>query len=264
VKNQQSNWVAPRVVPITPPSRIELERWGDIAPAYAVATVAGSHWHPSVEPTLSELSRLGVHVERLVGCSDIVQARSTVATTLLDRDKSSAVLWLDSDTSLHPVDCLRLLDRCLLPQEPSLAPGILLTAISPSRGRATLLPVWDDDVKTVELGGAPSLIPIRAAGMGCASHPLALLADLAAEIPRVKQGFYPFFMPRVDAFSGWYLAEDFAFWDRAAALGWLGFADASMRVIHWGEYPYHWEDALEAWGPRQLHSALTLELDRTP
>ncbi len=259
MNHEPQPWVAPRGVPFTPPTREELTRWNDCATAYAVATVAGTHWHPTVETTLQELARIGVHVERLVGCSDIVQARSVVATTLLDRDKSTAVLWLDSDTTIHPSECLRLLDRCQ--SWGNLSAGCLVSAVSPSRGRRALLPVWNDDVKAVELGAEARPVPIRAAGMGCAAHPLALLKDMAAELPRVQQGWFPFFLPRVTA-AGFYLAEDFAFWEFARGLGWSTVADPSIRVIHWGEYPYQWEDSLGVWGERQIHKSLDVRFDR--
>jgi hypothetical protein len=256
---KQEPWVAPRAIPFAPPTREEIERWQDCAPAYAVATIAGTHWHPTVETTLQELQRIGVHVERLVGCSDVVQARSVVATTLLDRNKSTAILWLDADTTLHPADCLRLLDRCQ--HWGAVAAGCLLTAVSPSRGRRSLLPVWGEHVHSVSLGTGPTPVAIRAAGMGCAAHPIGLLDEMTSELSRVKQGWFPFFMPRIDP-SGYYLAEDFSFWEFARALGWDTLADPSIRVIHWGEYPYHWEDAVNAWGERQIHESITVEFER--
>ena len=265
-------FVYSRTIPFRPPSAEELKRWKDTAADYAIATVAGTHWLPPVEQTLAELARIGVHVERLLGCSDIVQARSVVATTLLDLNKHKAVFWLDADTQLHPVDVLRLLEKSttpqprrstglpLLPYDLELAPGALVTAVCPSRGRRQLLPVWGDPVTSVTLGAPGPLIPIQAAGMGCAAHPLELLADMADSCKRVRQGWRPFFLPAV--VRGYYLAEDFAFYASAAEHGWPAYADPEPRVIHWGDYPYHWEDALNAWGPRNLADVVSVELTR--
>jgi hypothetical protein len=242
----------------------ELDDLRALAPSVAVATIAGTHWHPSVESTLTELTRVGVTVLRGTGSSDIVLARSVLATELLDAHPHiRAILWIDSDTALHPVDCLRMLSSCLEPGPGDTAPGCLLSAVSPARGGAALLPVWDPSQPdtVIKLGGEPTRVPIRAAGFGCVAHPRAVLEDLAGALERCRQGFIPFFLPVI--LSGWYLSEDFAFFDRAQAAGWRAYADPSIRVIHWGEYPYHWEDALEVHGRRDMLPFINLHLHQT-
>ncbi len=41
----------------------------------------------------------------------------------------------------------------------------------------------------------------------------------------------------------WYLAEDYAFCERARQCGFKIMADTSIRLWHIGEYAYGWEDA---------------------
>ncbi len=55
----------------------------------------------------------------------------------------------------------------------------------------------------------------------------------------------PFFQPMVlMAERGpWYLAEDYAFCERARQCGFKIMADTSIRLWHIGEYAYGWEDA---------------------
>ena len=55
----------------------------------------------------------------------------------------------------------------------------------------------------------------------------------------------PFFMPMVvpDGEGSWYLAEDFAFCERARQSGIKIIADSTIRLWHIGSYRYGWEDA---------------------
>ena len=41
----------------------------------------------------------------------------------------------------------------------------------------------------------------------------------------------------------WYLAEDFAFCERARQCGYKIMADTTIRLYHYGSYGYTWEDA---------------------
>lgn len=55
----------------------------------------------------------------------------------------------------------------------------------------------------------------------------------------------PFFLPLVvgDVGQKRYLGEDYAFCERAGAIGVPVFADTRIRLWHFGDYPYGWEDA---------------------
>ncbi len=55
----------------------------------------------------------------------------------------------------------------------------------------------------------------------------------------------PFFQPMVSPIEDghWYLAEDYAFSERARAAGHRIIVDTTIRLWHLGGYPYGWEDA---------------------
>jgi hypothetical protein len=55
----------------------------------------------------------------------------------------------------------------------------------------------------------------------------------------------PFFQPLVMAHRDgyWYLAEDYAFCERARQCDLKVFADTRIRLTHYGSYGYSWEEA---------------------
>ncbi|MEJ7595956.1 MAG: hypothetical protein WKF77_30980 [Planctomycetaceae bacterium] len=55
----------------------------------------------------------------------------------------------------------------------------------------------------------------------------------------------PWFHPMVREYQNahWYLGEDFAFSERIRQAGYKIFADTSVRLMHYGNYPFGWEDA---------------------
>jgi hypothetical protein len=58
------------------------------------------------------------------------------------------------------------------------------------------------------------------------------------------------------ATSPWYLAENFAFCERARQCGYQVMADTSIRLLHFGSYGYTWEDAgadPQRWGTYHFH-----------
>jgi hypothetical protein len=54
----------------------------------------------------------------------------------------------------------------------------------------------------------------------------------------------PFFLPMIHPCEDgcWYLAEDFAFSERARQCGYKIVADTSIRLWHIGNYSYGWEE----------------------
>lgn len=61
--------------------------------------------------------------------------------------------------------------------------------------------------------------------------------------------------------DSWYLAEDFAFCERARRAGHPVLADTSIRLFHIGRYGYSWEEAM---APRQRYENVTMILERRP
>jgi len=73
----------------------------------------------------------------------------------------------------------------------------------------------------------------------------------------------PFFLPMLRPIDDgyWYLAEDYAFCQRALECGYKIYADTSIRLWHIGNYRYGWEDAgLD----RQRFGAFTLNFGSAP
>lgn len=239
-------------VPVRPIDDDERAIFRDRASKWGVQVVAGAFILPEVEALLDTLQSAGVLVVRSFGCSDIVQGRCTAATWWHDNAEEHSretLLWIDSDTWLHPVSALRLLAAA------EAAKG-LVTACSPSRGARRVLPVIKDAAQRWALGVPGPLVPVLYAGFGCVAHPLYVLKVLEAhsDVYRVSAGFLTFFTPVLE-YNGTtraydYLAEDYAFWHRVGEVGIPRFLDQEHRVIHWGQWPYQWEDNL--FDPRPL------------
>ena len=77
---------------------------------------------------------------------------------------------------------------------------------------------------------------------------------------RFGRPMVPFFQPMVhrSEAGAWYLAEDYAFCERARQCGYKIMADTSIRLWHIGEYGYGWEDAGQ---PRARHDSFLFVID---
>ena len=66
-----------------------------------------------------------------------------------------------------------------------------------------------------------------------------------------RRKLVPYFSPliKTDGDGSWYLADDFAFCERARQCGYRIMADTSLRILHIGNYDFGWEDAGR--GPRR-------------
>lgn len=253
----RQNWsgaepIHKETVPVRPIDDDERAIFRDRAAKWGVQVVAHSHIMPEVEQVLDTLTAAGVLVVRSFGSSDIVQARSVAATWWHDEAQEhqrETLLWLDADTWIHPVSALRLLAAA------EAAKGIV-TACSPSRGSLRVLPVLKDNEQRWTLGAPGPLVPVLYAGFGCVAHPLWILKviESGSDVYRVSAGFVSYFCPILEynkeARSYDYLAEDYAFWHRCGELAIPRFMDPEHRVIHFGQWPYQWEDNL--FEPRPL------------
>ena len=73
-------------------------------------------------------------------------------------------------------------------------------------------------------------------------------AQLPMKLPVCNQQFpaqlIPWFMPMIHPGMGnWYLAEDYAFCERARLCGMKTIIDTTIRLWHVGSYRFSWEDA---------------------
>jgi hypothetical protein len=91
------------------------------------------------------------------------------------------------------------------------------------------------------LYGATGFMHVRREVYLKIQHQLALpLANERFGSPMIPF-FYPLLHPKEDGI--WYLAEDFAFCQRARQCGYKIIADTSIRLWHIGTYTYGWEDS---------------------
>lgn len=210
-------------------------------PARCVVLVpVGSHVVPKCEQGLKELERRGYEVRRIRGYAAIDQGRNQMATDAL-RQGFEETLWIDSDIGFHPnaVDKLRAHS---LP---------IVCGIYPKKGKRELACHIIPGTKQMTFGNGGGLHEIRYAPTGFLHVRREVYEQVQEqlELPVCNQNFgrpmIPFFEPMIhQLYDGhWYLAEDFAFSERARQCGFNIMADTSIRLWHVGMYEYGWEDA---------------------
>jgi hypothetical protein len=215
--------------------------------------------HPPCEKALHELEAHGYPVWRVSGYAAIDQGRNQLATDALLHGFEET-MWIDSDIEFNAasVDQLR-------------AHGLPISCgIYPQKGRRALachvLPgtpkvTFGQDGGLLELKyGATGFLHVRREVYLKMQHRLALpLANERFGSPMVPF-FYPMLHPIED--GTWYLAEDYAFCERARQCGYRIVADTTIRLWHLGSYGYSWEDSgLE----RERNATFTLHLpDKLP
>lgn len=211
-------------------------------PAKCVVLVpVGIHVEPACELGLVELERRGYVVRRVRGFAAIDQGRNQMATDAL-RHGFTETMWIDSDIDFSPddVDKLRSHD---LP---------ISSAIYPRKGQRVLASHVAPGTEKIKFGNGGGLLEIKYAAAGFL-HVRREAYEIIQEklsIPVCNRGFssemIPFFQPVIvnDSKRGlWYLAEDFAFCERARQAGFQIYADTTIRLRHLGTYGYTWEDA---------------------
>ncbi|MCY2990945.1 MAG: hypothetical protein NTY19_24180 [Planctomycetota bacterium] len=196
---------------------------------------------PACEDALRELERRGYPVRRVRGFAAIDQGRCQMATDAL-ADGFDETMWIDADIGFPPdaVDRLR-------------THGLPMTCgIYPKKGqRALAVHVLPATPKLV-FGGEGGLAEILYAATGFLLVRREVYAEMQKQLslPLCNQRFggrplVPFFLPMVlpDGEGHWYLAEDYAFSERARQCGFRIMADTSIRLYHFGGHGYTWEDA---------------------
>jgi hypothetical protein len=192
------------------------------------------------EEALRELERRGYPVWRVYGFSAIDQGRNQMATDALSQGYRET-MWIDSDVVFNPDDVERLRSHRLP----------LACAIYPKKGRRELAIHVLPGTEKLDFGRSGGLCEIRyaAAGFLHVRREVYQTVQRQLKLPTCNRRFgsamIPFFHPLiVDELSDpWYLAEDFAFSERARQCGFQILADTSIRLFHVGAYPYGWEEA---------------------
>lgn len=196
--------------------------------------------HPGCERSLQELERRGYSVRRVSGYAAVDQARNQMATDAL-LDGFDETMWIDSDVEFDP----DAVDRVRSHGEP------ICCGIYPQKGRRAVtchVLAGTDKLIFGEAGGMREIL-YAACGFLHVRRQVYLDIQRRLTLPVLNERFgspvIPFFQPMVvpHADGEWYLAEDYAFCERARRCGFGILADTTIRLWHLGGYRYGWEDA---------------------
>jgi hypothetical protein len=214
--------------------------------------------HQDCEDALEELERRGYRVWRVGGYAAIDQGRNQMATDAL-LEGFEETLWIDSDVAFHPdsVDQLRSHGQPIV------------AGIYPQKGKRALACHVIPGSASMVFGKRGGLMELLYAGTGflLIRREVYLTMQRKLNLPVCNERFghpmIPFFQPMIRPIEEghWYLAEDYAFCQRARQCGYRLYADSSVRLWHIGSYQYGWEDAgLE----RQRFDSFTLNFRDGP
>lgn len=195
---------------------------------------------PECEASLHRLRAQGAKVRIFRGASAIDQIRSMMADDAL-RDGATKLMWIDADIAFDPPD----VDRLLAHDQP------FVCGLYPKKSGRALSSHVLPGTKELVFGKEGGLVEIMYAAGGFtlvdASVYEAMREKLALPTCNAQFGapFTPYYQPMVkDTPEGpWYLAEDYAFSERARQCGFCVYADTTIRLRHIGRYAYQWEDA---------------------
>jgi hypothetical protein len=210
-----------------------------------VLVPVGGSVEPACERALLGLEEWGYPVWRVPGYAAIDQARNELATAALARGFEET-MWIDSDISFDPaaVDQLR-------------AHGLpIVCGIYARKGQRALACHVLPETKQIIFGVGGGLMELLYAGTGFLLVRRHVYRDIQERLrlpvcnERISRAAVPYFMPMVapDSASSTgsghsYLAEDYAFCERARQCGHKIMADTTIRLWHHGNYPCSWEDA---------------------
>jgi hypothetical protein len=195
---------------------------------------------PLCEEALRVLEGRGYSVWRIGGFAAIDQGRAQMATDALVQGYEET-MWIDSDMGFNP-DAVDMLRSRRLP---------IVCGIYPRKGQRMLSCRVLPGTKKLNFGERGGLTEILYPGGGFVLVRRQVYMDVQTKLglpvcnERWGRPLIPFFQPMVhpDDEGSWYLAEDWAFFERARQCGHRTMADTTIRVWHVGAYNYGWEDA---------------------
>jgi len=206
-----------------------------------VLVPVGASIEHDCERGLRSLEQRGYAVRRAYGYAAIDQARSQMATDAL-REGFEELMWIDSDVAFDPDDVDKL-RRHNLP---------IVCAIYPKKGIRALSCEVVPGTQFVVFGEQGGLMKVFYAATGFLLTRRQVYDDVQQKLglpvcnKRFRKAIVPYFLPFIvpdGAHGHRYLAEDFAFSERAKRAGYEIFADTSIRLNHVGRYGYSFEDA---------------------
>ena len=206
----------------------------------AVMVPVAERIEPACEKGLRELERRGYHVRRGVGFAAIDEGRSQMATMALAAGYEET-MWINSDIEFHAEDVDRLRSHRLP----------IVCGLYPKKGRREVACHLMPDTQQIVFGEEGGLLEIVYAATGFLLVRREAYAEIQQQLhlpwcnERWGNPMIPFFQPMVrpDGEGSWYLAEDYAFCERARQCGHKIMADTTIRLKHHGNYGYGWEDA---------------------
>ena len=173
------------------------------------------------------------------GIAAVDVARNRLASWAI-RGEFESVLFVDGDIGFAPEDATKLFQSDLP----------VVAGVYAKKGKRELASVFDgDEVKFGELGG---LYKLKHAAAGFLRIKVAVLHKIIEDLnlPLCNEdmdgGFWPLFQPLIvqtPHLKHDYLADDYSFSERCRLCSIPVVADTTIRLWHWGEYPYSWEDA---------------------
>lgn len=202
----------------------------------------GSMIIPPCERALQDLERRGYVVRRVGGYAAIDQGRNQMATDAL-LDGFTETMWIDSDIDFSP-DSIDRLRSHNLP---------IVAGVYPQKGRRALASHAMPGMPRMVFGRDGGLTEMLYVGAGFlhVRREVYLTIQEKLNLPMCNERFktespvLPFFHPMVYPCDDghWYLAEDYAFCERARQCGYKIMADTTIRLWHVGTRAYGWEDA---------------------
>ncbi len=233
------NFSGPPVVPaVNVPARPPLH---PMDPRKCVILVPFAGFiHPACDEALKELERRGYEVRRVGGYAAIDQGRNQMATDAL-LEGYDETIWIDSDVGFHPnaIDQLR-------------SHGLPIVAgVYPQKNKLALACHVMPGAPSMTFGKHGGLTELLYAGTGflLIRREAYLTIQRKLKLPTCNERFghamIPFFQPMIRKIEEgyWYLAEDYAFCQRARDCGFRIMADTSIRLWHIGYAQFGWEDA---------------------
>jgi hypothetical protein len=195
---------------------------------------------PECEASLQKLRARGIKVRVFRGASAIDQVRSMMVHDAL-RDGFTEVLWVDADVGFEPAD----VDMLLSHDQP------LVCGIYPKKATRAFACHLLPGTRELVFGEEGGLLEILYAAGGFTLVRSAVYVALQEKLglPTCNAQFgaplVPYYLPMVKETpeGPWYLAEDYAFSERARQAGFSVYADTRIRLRHIGRYAYQWEDA---------------------
>lgn len=213
-----------------------------------VLVPTNGHIEPACEDGLRSLEKIGYVVKRIRGYAAIDQARNELASSAID-EGFEETMWIDSDIGFTAVDVEKLRSHNLP----------ITCGVYAKKGVRAIAIHTLPGAESLQFGQSGGLTEIRyaAAGFMHVRRDTYLAIKEKLSLPtcnlRFGSGVTPYFQPMIindpkrDRQSKqddyWYLAEDYAFCERARQAGLSILADTSIRLYHFGSYGYSWEDA---------------------